>query len=120
MSQESPEGEKNALERLLRCTSELVGNFSADVNAELAPVVAEVLIESGILLREVFSSFGWDGQHFTRQVNIQALICRLKALVYDGLELKGRGSYASVYKVRIRHILTDCGPSISSWPPLQC
>lgn len=106
MSQESSEGEKNALERLLHATAQLVGNFSADVNAELAPVVSEVLTESGILLTEVFESFGWDGARFTRQINIQALICRLKALVYDGLELKGRGSYASVYKVRFWHVLS--------------
>ena len=105
MSLESPEG--NSLQRLLRASSELIGDFSADVNVELAPVVSEVLPQSGLLLTEVLNSFGWDGQRFTRQVNIQALICRLKALVYDALELKGRGSYASVYKVRVSHGTPD-------------
>ena len=72
MSLESPEG--NSLQRLLRASSELIGDFSADINVELAPIVSEVLPESGLLLNEVLNSFSWDGQRFTRQVNMQASI----------------------------------------------
>ncbi len=99
MTRESSEGERRALQRLLDASSKLVGSFSADVDAELRPIVAEVLAESGLLLTEVIESFGWNGVHFTRPVDVQKLISRLKALVYDGLEPMGRGTFASVYKV---------------------
>lgn len=99
MSRASSEGERSALQRLLEASSKLVGSFSVDVDAELRPVVSEVLAESGLLLTEVIESFGWNGVQFTRPVDVQKLISRLKALVYDGLEPMGRGTFASVYKV---------------------
>ena len=101
MNAKAPEGECSALHRLLDAAERLSANFMADPDAVLGPIVAEVLPESGILLTEVVESFGWDGQRFTRPVSCQALICRLKALMYDGLELKGRGAYATVYKASI-------------------
>lgn len=101
MTRESSEGERNALQRLLEASTKLVGSFSADVNADLRPIVAEVLAESGLLLTEVVESFGWDGVQFTRPVDVQKLISRLKALVYDCLELVGRGTFADVYRVRV-------------------
>lgn len=102
MSRESSEGERSALERLLETSSKLVGSFTADVDSELRPVVAEVLAESGLLLTEVIESFGWNGEQFTRPVDVQKFISRLKALVYDGLEEMGRGTFANVYKVGVQ------------------
>ena len=108
MSRESTDGERNALQRLLEAAQKLVGNFTADVDLELRPVVAEVLAESGLLLTEVIESFGWNGANFTRPVDVQKLISRLKALVYDGLEPMGRGTFASVYKVTQPTRPADC------------
>ena len=105
MTRESSEGERSALQRLLEASSKLVGSFSADVDAELRPIVADVLAESGLLLTEVIESFGWNGVQFTRPVDVQKFISRLKALVYDCLQLMGRGAYASVFKVRANHVL---------------
>ena len=69
------------------------------MESELSPVVTDVLAEGGLLLTEVLQSFGWNGVQFVRKVDVQQLISRLKALVYDGLEPMGRGTFASVYKV---------------------
>ena len=99
MGPDTPEGERNALARLLEVSESLVADFTADVDGVLGPVLREVLAESGVLLTAVVESFGWDGEQFTRQVDVRALCSRLKALLFDGLEQKGRGSYATVYKV---------------------
>lgn len=137
MSSEAPERECRALRRLLSAAEGLKADFAADFDAALGPIVAEVLPDSGILLTEVVESFGWDGQRFTLPVSCQAFICRLKALMYDGLELKGRGAFATVYKARflswetklaLQHILTFrlsadfllCWPFTFSLNKLRC
>lgn len=111
-------GERIALQRLLQASNRLVGDFSADVDLELRPVVAEVLAEGGLLLTEVIESFGWNGVQFTRPVDVQKLISRLKALVYDGLEPMGRGTFASVYRVLSSNVSTSFEASkvCGNWP----
>lgn len=102
LDEEPPVGGRSALHRLWTVAESLKADFTADTGAALSPVVVEALSEGDILLTEMVVSFGWDGQRFARPVNCQAFISRLKALMYDGLELKGEGSYATVYKVRDR------------------
>lgn len=120
MSRESTEGERNALQRLLAATERLTGDFSADANSLLRPLVSEVLAESGLFLTEVIESFGWNGEMFTMPINVEALLSRLKALVYDGLEPMGRGTFASVYKVQYFQVWWRCLHGTVYIPRINC
>ena len=92
-----------ALGQLLQRVESLVADFSADINKALAPLVSAALQENSgdIWFSGVIESFGWEEDHFSRVVDVRALCSKLKALIFDGLQEKGRGAYATVYKVRI-------------------
>ena len=96
---------QEAIRALLHKLEELSCDFSRDTSTTLAPYVLSCLRsapgDGGWLLR-VFETFGWDGRCFARPVEVLALGSRLKALMFDGLQQKGQGSYATVYKVRRR------------------
>ncbi|KAK9828503.1 hypothetical protein WJX72_000424 [[Myrmecia] bisecta] len=97
-------GSTEALSLLLRTVEALITDFSTDVNVVLAPLATAALRETtdDIWLSEVLESFGWQGTCFTRPVDVRCLCSRLKALMFDGLQEKGKGSYAVVYKARDR------------------
>ena len=93
---------QRVIRALLQKLEELSCDFSCDTAATLAPLVADCISEAprdGAWLLSVFESFGWDGYRFTRSVDVRAFENRLKALMFDGLQQKGQGSYATVYKV---------------------
>ena len=86
---------------LLAATEALTTNFSASVNESLANLVDDALAASDEpWLAELLASFGWEGGRFNRPVDVRELGSRLKALTLEGLQEKGRGAYAVVYKVR--------------------
>lgn len=95
--------QQEAIRALLNNLEELSCDFSRDAGVTLAPLVAACISEpaardAGWLI-DVFESFGWDGNTFTRPVDVRAFASRVKALMFDGLQQKGQGSYATVYKV---------------------
>ena len=95
---------QEAICALLRKLEELNCDFSLDAATALAPLTVDCINEAvgdrGWLLG-VFESFGWDGQRYLRPIDVLAFGSRLKALMFDGLQQKGQGSYATVYKVRL-------------------
>lgn len=101
--QASPEKRCRALVNLLSAVDSLLTDFSCNINEILAPVVEQALRESEgeVALPAVLHAFGWENDHFVRPVDIRALSSRLKALMFHGLQEKGKGSYAVVYKVRV-------------------
>ncbi|BDA48672.1 Cyclin-dependent kinase A-1 [Coccomyxa sp. Obi] len=102
--QASPEKRCRALVNLLSAVDGLLTDFSSNINEVLAPVVDQALRESEgeVALPAVLQAFGWENGHFVRPVDIRALSSRLKALMFHGLQEKGKGSYAVVYKARDR------------------
>lgn len=90
-----------ALLKLLRKVDSLLTDFSSDVNEVLAPAVAEALLETerDVPLPAVLEQCGWKDGRFTESPDMRALSSRLKALMFHGLQEKGKGSYAVVYKV---------------------
>jgi len=99
--QASPKKRCRALLKLLSVVDSLLTDFSSNANEVLAPVVEQALEESGgeVALPAVLHAFGWENDRFVRSVDIRALSSRLKALMFHGLQEKGKGSYAVVYKV---------------------
>lgn len=97
----SPNKRCRALVNLLSAVDRLLTDFSSDINKVLAPIVEEALQESegDVALPAVLHAFGWENGRFARSVDIRALSSRLKALMFHGLQEKGKGSYAVVYKV---------------------
>ena len=100
-AEEGPSKRCKALVNLLRTVEGLLTDFSSDINQVLAPIVEHALQESegDVALPAVLHSFGWENGRFTQPVDIRALSSRLKALMFHGLQEKGKGSYAVVYKV---------------------
>jgi hypothetical protein len=90
-----------ALLKLLRKVDSLLADFSSDVNEVLAPVVVEALQETerDVPLPGVLEQCGWENGRFTQSPDMRSLSSRLKALMFHGLQEKGKGSYAVVYKV---------------------
>lgn len=90
-----------AIRGLLQQLQHLGCDFSRDAGAALAPYAEKCVHEageSGAFLDQVLRSFGWNGQRFTAPIDVVAFSSRLKALMFDGLQHKGQGSYATVYK----------------------
>lgn len=95
-------GQDSALASLLAATEALTTNFSVSINESLGQLVTDALAASTEpWLGELLASFGWEGACFTRAVDVRELSSRLKALTLEGLQEKGRGAYAVVYKVRM-------------------
>lgn len=122
--QASPEKRCRALVNLLGAVDGLLTDFSVNINEVLAPVVDKALRESEgeVALPAVLDAFGWENGHFVRPVDIRALSSRLKALMFHGLQEKGKGSYAVVYKVRTggQSLLSKlCSASIAFFPTLS-
>ena len=94
-------GQDSALASLLSATEGLTTNFSVSINESLGQLVTDALtVSTEPWLGELLASFGWEGGCFTRAVDVRELSSRLKALTLEGLQEKGRGAYAVVYKVR--------------------
>ena len=91
-----------ALPALLSLLDSMMCSLAEDAGAVLQPHVALCLAEArnARWLLEVFQHFGWDGARFMRPVNARSLSCRLRTFLFDGLQRKGRGAFAVVYKVR--------------------
>ena len=91
---------KPCLARLLTVLDDSLADFSLDINRDIAPLLDAALRESpdDALLREEARAFSWNGSRFLQQIDIGAFSSRLKALTFDGLQEKGKGSYATVYR----------------------
>lgn len=93
---------RHSIRTLLKRLEELSSDFSQDLDTALVPFVESCLKDGaaeGPWLLGVCESFGWDGQRFTRPLDLRVFASRLKALMYDSLQQKGQGSFAVVYKV---------------------
>lgn len=90
-----------ALPALLSLLERLMSSLAEDAASVLQPHVAQCLSEASNApwLLDVFQHFGWDGSSFTRPVSARSLSCRLRTFLFDGLQKKGRGAFAVVYKV---------------------
>ena len=91
---------KPCLAKLLSVLEESLADFSLDINRVIVPLLEAALRESpdDYWLREEARAFGWNGRQFVQQIDLGAFCSRLKALTFDGLQEKGKGSYATVYK----------------------
>ena len=90
-----------ALPALLAVLDALMSSLAEDAANVLQPHVVQCLSETrdARWLVDVFQHFGWDGACFTRPVDARSLSCRLRTFLFDGLQKKGRGAFAVVYKV---------------------
>ena len=91
---------KPCLAKLLKALEDSLADFALDLNREIAPLLDAALRESpdDYWLREEARAFTWNGSRFLQQIDVGAFCSRLKALTFDGLQEKGKGSYATVYK----------------------
>ena len=95
---------KPCLARLLTVLDDSLADFSLDINRVIAPLLDAALRESpdDALLREEARAFSWNGTRFLQQIDVGAFSSRLKALTFDSLQEKGKGSYATVYRAVCR------------------
>ena len=100
-SQSPPLQAGPALPALLAVLDTLMSSLAEDAASVLQPHVVQCLSETRDTrwLVNVFQHFGWDGACFTRPVDARSLSCRLRTFLFDGLQKKGRGAFAVVYKV---------------------
>ncbi len=91
---------KPCLAKLLGVLEDSLADFSLDINRVVAPLLEAALRESpeDYWLREEARAFSWNGSQFLQQIDVGAFCSRLKALTFDSLQEKGKGSYATVYK----------------------
>ena len=89
---------KPCLAKLLAVLEDSLADFSLDINRVIAPLLDAALRESpdDYWLREEARAFSWNGTCFSQQIDVGAFCSRLKALTFDGLQEKGKGSYATV------------------------
>ena len=94
----------------------------------LRPLVSRCLREcpDARWLLDVVQHFGWHGAGFSRPVDARAISCRLRTFLFDGLQRKGRGAFAVVYKVRALqqsgHACTKVlgATAVSQSTPIMC